>query len=437
MSIRVLAIAAVLCGTVTTYVDGPRWPMFRGPNGTGLSAGDPPVQWSAADGSGIRWKTAIPGRAHSSPIVWDDRIFVTTAESAGGVSVDPAVGTGRATIKDDPVQRWQLICLDRETGRVLWTRTAAEGRPKIGRHPKASHANSTPATDGRYVVAYFGSEGLYAFRVDGTPLWSKDLGVIDVGYVGLPEYEWSTASSPLIHEGLVVIQADARKGSFLAAFELATGREVWRQQRDELPSWATPVIARTDAGAAVLVTSSPNFIRGTDPASGRELWRIEDGAEVKVPTPVVTSDLVIVSGGAPRGREFRAVRPDPGLQAAKRVAWTAEKGSPYTPTPIVVGPRLFVLSDNGVLSCYELATGALTYQHRVAPGGGSYSASPVAASGRLYIASEEGTIHVIRGGEKFERLASNPMDEPLMATPAIAGDTLIVRGASQLFAIGR
>ena len=434
MTFRNLVTAAVLLLTLQPDADTPRWPMFRGINATGLSSGTPPLTWNVADGTHVRWKTRIPGTGHSSPIVWDDRIFITTAVSTTGSPVERTTTTGRATVKDDGPQRWQVLCLDRSTGRISWERTAHAGTPKIGRHPKASHANSTPVTDGRHVVAYFGSEGLHAYDVAGQHLWSKDLGVIDVGYVGLEEYQWSTASSPIIHEGLVIIQADAQRGSFIAAFDLATGREAWRHSRDELPSWTTPVVA-TIAGREVLISHSPHFMRGLDPATGRELWRIADEAEVKVPTPVVGQDLVVVSGGAPRGRQFHAIRPDPSLPAGERIAWTAPKGGPYTPTPIIVDDLLYVLADNGVLSTYELATGALVYQERVAESAGSFSASPVAAAGRLYLASEEGTVHVVGAGRQFASLASNDMGEALMATPAIAGAMLIVRSAQHLFAL--
>lgn len=413
-----------------------QWPMFRGPNATGLAGGAPPETWDAPAGRGVQWKTRIPGTGHSSPVVWGDRVFVTTAVSASNSAIDRATVTGRATVKDDGPQRWLVLALDRSSGRILWERTASEGEPRIGRHPKASQANATPATDGRHVVAYFGSQGLYTYDIDGRLLWSKDLGIIDVGYAGVPEFQWGTATSPLIHDGMVFIQADTQENSFMAAFDLATGREVWRHTRDELPSWTTPVIAATPGGA-VLVSSSPKFIRGLDPATGRELWRVADGTEVKTPTPVVGGGFVVVSGGAPRGRPFVAIRPDREVAATERVAWTSPKGSPYTPTPIIVDGLLYILADNGVLSCFELSTGAAVYQQRVAPEGGAYSASPVAADGRLYLSSEDGAIQVVTAGRTFELVASNPIGEVLMATPAIAGDALIVRGSSHLFALGR
>jgi outer membrane protein assembly factor BamB len=434
----VTSLVAALLAVVALQADPdpPRWPMFRGINASGTSGGRPPIEWNVADGTHVRWTTPVAGTGHSSPAVWGDRIFVTTAVSTASNPPDRATTTGRATVKDDGSQQWRLICLDRASGRVLWDRVARNGTPAIGRHPKASHANSTPATDGRHVIAYFGSEGLHAYGVDGTPLWSKDLGVIDVGYVGREEYQWSTATSPIIHDGRVIIQADAQRGSFIAAFDVATGREVWRHTRDELPSWTTPVIA--EAGARqVLITSSPRFIRGLDPATGRELWRVADAAEVKVPTPVVGAGLVVVSGGAPRGREFHAIRPGPAVSDAERIAWTAPQGGPYTPTPIIVDDLLYVLSDNGVLSAYEVKTGERVYQARVSADAGSFSASPVAAAQRLYLSSEDGVVYVVRAGRRFELLAANDMGEPLMATPAIVESTLIIRGANRLLAIER
>ena len=370
--------------------------------------------------------------------MWGDRVFITTAVSADPKETFTTAAARGASVADSrPVQNWRIYCLDRQSGRILWQRIAHEGVPKIGRHAKASHANATPVTDGRHLVAFFGSEGLYAYTVDGERLWWRDLGVIDVGYVGQPEYQWSTASSPILHDGLVIVQADAQQNSFVAAFDVRTGREVWRQQRDELPSWSTPVIA-TGAEAPVLITSSPKFIRGLDPRTGRELWRVEDGAEVKVPTPVVGEDLVVVSGGAPRGREFHGIRfgaAEASGDAEDRLAWTVEKGGPYTPTPIIVGERLFVLGDNAVLSAYDVDTGRLEHRVRVPETGGAYSASPVWAGGYLYLASEDGEVHVVKATPPFDRVASNPMGEPLMATPAVADGMLIIRGARHVFGV--
>jgi outer membrane protein assembly factor BamB len=325
---------------------------------------------------------------------------------------------------------WRLYCLDRKTGRVLWERTAHEGVPRVKRHAKASQASATPATDGTRVVTMMGSQGLFAYDMEGRLLWKQDLGRLDVGYVDDPSDEWGPASSPVIHDGLVIVQNDRHKDSYVAAFDLATGAGRWRVGRDEMPAWSTPVVHR--GARQTLVTNSPRFIRGHDPSTGRELWRIPDGTQVKVVTPVVAGDLVIVTGGYPTGG-----RPILGIRAATgEVAWQLERGSPYTPTPVVYQGILYVCVDNGVLAAYDAATGRRLYQRRIAPGAGGFSASPVAAAGRIYLPSEDGVVYVVRAGRQFELLARNDMREMCLASPAVTGDLLIVRTRTHLVALG-
>jgi outer membrane protein assembly factor BamB len=300
----------------------------------------------------------------------------------------------------------------------------------VKRHAKASQASATPATDGTRVVTMMGSQGLFVYDMDGTLLWKKDLGRLDVGYVDDPSDEWGPASSPVIHEGLVIVQNDRHKDSYVAAFDVVTGDQRWRVGRDEMPAWSTPVVHRGER--ATLVTNSPKFIRGHDATTGREVWRIPDGTQVKVVTPVVSGDLVIVTGGYPTGG-----RPILGIRAATgEVVWQLERGSPYTPTPIVYEGILYVCIDNGVLSAYDAATGSRLYQQRIAPDVGGFSASPVAAAGRLYIPSEDGVVYVVRAGRKYELLARNDMREMCLATPAVSGNMLLVRTRAHLVARG-
>jgi outer membrane protein assembly factor BamB len=292
------------------------------------------------------------------------------------------------------------------------------------------------------VAAFFGSEGLHVYDMGGELRWRRDLGVIDAGYVGLPEYQWETASSPLIYRDLVIVQADSRARSFVAAFDLATGTEVWRTTRDENPSWATPVIVTAD-GRDLLLTSSPNYFRALDPATGDEVWRFRDEADVKVPTPVSGHGLVFFSGGAPAGREFYAIRPGgrgeitggPDGGAGGQVAWVS-RGGPYTPTPLVYGDRLYVLSDLGVLSAFDAPTGDLVTRRRVPDIGGTYNASPVAANGHLFLAEADGTVHVVRADDALTIVAANETGDTLMATPALTANGLIVRTRTSLVAIG-
>jgi outer membrane protein assembly factor BamB len=412
------------------------WPSFRGRDGDGVSAsGGPPVSWNLEARRGVVWTTPIPGLGHSSPVVSGERVFVTTAvvlaaPGEAGAAADAAVnlrdGTSVAAVSR---HAWRLYCLDRRTGRILWERTAHEGVPRVKRHSKASQASASPATDGRHVVAMMGSEGLYAFDMNGTPLWSKDLGRLNQGYVDDPAAEWSPGSSPIIHDGLVIVQNDRHADSYVAAFDVTTGAEKWRVGRDEMPSWATPIV--TGGARPTIVTNSPRFIRGHDVTTGRELWRVPEGSQVKVPTPVVFRDLVIVTGGWPSGgKPIIAIR-----MATGEVAWKLERGSSYTPTPIVYDGILYVCVDNGVLGAYDAATGARVYQQRIAADSGGFSASPVAAAGRLYFASEDGVVYVIRAGRTFELLARNDMGEMCLATPAISGDLLLVRTRTHLVAL--
>ena len=442
---RLLALgAAALCASLAPGLAAPAaaqqpWPSFRGAGAAGVAdTGAPPVSWDLAAGRNVAWTTPIPGFGHSSPIVWGDRVFLTSAVplappagSTGAARADAAVNTEEyRALEAKAPHAWRLYCLDRRTGRVLWEQTAYEGVPRVKRHAKASQASATPATDGTRVVTMMGSQGLFVYDMDGTLLWKKDLGRLDVGYVDDPSDEWGPASSPVIHEGLVIVQNDRHKDSYVAAFDVATGEQRWRVGRDEMPAWSTPVVHRGER--ATLVTNSPKFIRGHDATTGREVWRIPDGTQVKVVTPVVSGDLVIVTGGYPTGG-----RPILGIRAATgEVVWQLERGSPYTPTPIVYEGILYVCIDNGVLSAYDAATGSRLYQQRIAPDVGGFSASPIAAAGRLYIPSEDGVVYVVRAGRKYELLARNDMREMCLATPAVSGNLLLVRTRAHLVAIG-
>jgi outer membrane protein assembly factor BamB len=435
-----LAPALLLVGALASAPSAAaqQWPSFRGPEASGVVAdGQPPTTWDVAAGTNIAWATPIPGLGHSSPVVWGDHIFVTSAVplaepgGEGGAGADATVDLkdGRS-VATTTRHAWRLYCLDRASGRVLWERTAHEGVPRVKRHSKGSQASASAATDGSHVVAMMGSEGLYAFDMAGRPLWTKDLGRLDQGYVDDPSAEWSPGSSPVIHDGLVIVQNDRHADSYVLALDVKTGQERWRVGRDEMPSWATPLVHR--GARTTIVTNSPKAIRGHDLATGKELWHVADGTQVKVPTPVVFEDLVIVTGGWPTGgRPIFAIR-----AATGEIAWKLDRGSPYTTTPVIYQGILYVCVDNGVLSAYDARTGRRHYQHRIAPDTGGFSASPVAAAGRLYLGSEDGVVFVVRAGRTFELLARNDMKEMLLATPAIVGDTMFVRTRSHLVAIG-
>ena len=431
-------VGVALAGAALSAND---WPQFRGKDASGVATAPsaPPVAWSMAPDKGIAWKAPLPGLAHSSPIVWGNRVYVTTAVAADGKpgvvlgdvsksGIDPATDTGKHT--------WRLIALDKQSGKILWNTVAHEGVPRLKRHVKASHASATPATDGRYIVALMGSEGLFAFDMAGNLKWRTDLGVMDVGLVDDPAMQWGPSSSPVIFGDMVIVQNDRHKDSFVAAYDIATGKELWRAAHEDYPSWATPAIVRA-AGRTQIVTNAGQYIRGFDPKTGKELWRLSDNrTQVKVPSPIVAGDLVIVTGGyPPGGRPIYAIRPDGnGELTEKALAWKTDRGAPYTGTPILYDGLLYALTDNGILSAYDPKTGERIYQQRVA-GGSGFSASPVASNGRLYLASEDGDVYVVKAGRTYELLGTNRMGEPLMATPAISGNTIFIRMLSSLVAV--
>jgi outer membrane protein assembly factor BamB len=299
-----VSFALALClSLVTTPSQAQNWPSFRGPNNSGIAAGPLPIVWDGEKSTNILWKAELPGLGHSSPVVWGDRVFVTLAISSNATPNHNPKDAGIDPSNDQSPHEWRVYCLDKRSGMVLWSRTAHKGVPRQKRHVKATQANASPVTDGRLVVVSFGSEGLYCYDVDGNLIWKRDLGVLDPGYAGQPDLQWGFASSPIIYQGLVILQCDIQKDSFMAAFNLKDGTRAWRVTRDELPAWSTPAIYQGKTRTE-LVTSGSLYYRGSDPLTGKELWRLRDDSQVKVPSPVIAHDRFYLSGGNPRGREF-------------------------------------------------------------------------------------------------------------------------------------
>ncbi|HEX8457279.1 MAG TPA: PQQ-binding-like beta-propeller repeat protein [Pyrinomonadaceae bacterium] len=455
IALHLCVVASLVCATALAFKTRPDargqgqqpWPSFRGRDASGVADGQNlPEAWDAARGTGVRWKTRLPGLSHSSPIVWGERVFVTTAISSArgdGTFRHGLYGDGDAS-DDLSSHQWKLYALDRASGKVLWERVAYEGVPRERRHVKATYANSTPATDGRYVVAFFGSQGLYAFDVRGRLVWKRDLGVLNAGAYDIPSYEWGTASSPIIYKDSVVVQCDTQTESFLLALDIKTGKTLWKTPREELPSWGTPTVY-TGAGRTEIITNASNFIRGYDAATGRELWRLGGSSKITAPTPVFSGDLIVVASGRRPEAPIFVIRAGAvgditlakGETSNRSVAWSKQARGSYMPTPLIYRGHLYVLSNQGVLDCYDLHTGAEVYRERLPHQGGGFSASPVASDGRIYLPSEDGEIFVVRAGAKFELLSRNPMGELLMATPAISAGQMFIRTQHHLFAIGK
>ena len=437
----ITTIALVAAGTA---VSAQNWPSFRGANAAGTADGAPTaVKWDAPAGQNVAWKTPVDGVAVSSPIVWGNRVFVSTA-----VSSTPGEGirTGQygdvEPITDVSRHTWRLLSLDKATGKVVWDKVVYEGTPKTKRHPKSSQASATPVTDGTHVIVSFGSEGLYAYDFDGTLLWKKDLGVLNAGWFFDPDYEWGIGSSPIIYKNMVIVQCDIQRGSFLAAFDTSSGKEVWRTAREEIPSWSTPTIFEAN-GRAELVTQATNATRGYDPNTGKELWKYTGNSEIAIPTPVVGPGVVVITNGYRGVQPIIAVKPGAsgditlktGETRNESIAWGTTRGGPYIPTPVIYRDQLYILQNNGVLAAHNVSTGERLYQERLGGTGGSFSASPVAADGKIYLSSEDGDVFVVKAGPANELLAKNPLGEVIMATPAISDGLLIFRGLKHVYAI--
>lgn len=439
-----------IAATSATVVTRPmNWPSFRGPGASGVADGQaPPVTWDAEQSKNIRWKTKIDGLGHASPIIWGDRVFVTTAVSS---RPDPEFRPGGVrgdNVSDDRTeQSWQLLSLDKTTGRVIWERTIYKGRPRLGRHLKSTFATATPATDGQRIVISLGAEGLYCYDFDGNLLWKRDLGVVGHASYGF-------GSSPTIHRDLVIVQCDTNLGgkpsgngpiSFIAAFDLKTGAEQWRTSRDEdsSSSFGTPVVFE-DGGRSMLIANGGRRARGYDPANGKEIWSLAAPASIVTPTPVIGHGLIFVMSGDTGYQPIFAIRPSatgditlkPEQETNDFVVWSTTRGGSFTPTPIVYGDYLYSINVSGIVGCYDARTGERKYLGRLEHLGDGFSSSPVAADGRLYFASEDGDVFVVKAGPSFEVVARNPMGEVILASPAISGGMIFIRTLHHLVAAG-
>ena len=425
-----------------TYEE-PHWPSFRGYRAQGIAEGHAlPVEWDVDTGDGIRWSTSIPGLAHSSPVIWGDTVFVTSAVKEGDEEAELKVGLygDIGSVEDDTSHSMLLYAIDKATGEIRWEVEACSAVPAIKRHPKGSHAACTPATDGERVVAFFASEGLYCYDMDGELQWKKDFGVLDAGFYMVPSAQWGSATSPILHDGVVILQCDVQADSFVCALDADTGEELWRTARDEVPTWSTPTIVEY-RGSTQVVCNGFRHIGGYDFETAEELWMLEGGGDIPVPTPIVAGELVFITNAHGRMAPVYAIHAsargelemDP--EECPFMAWSLPRYGNYMQTPLAYGPFLYMCNDAGVLSTYMLGSGEPEYRERIGGGRDGFSASVVAGDGKIYVTSEEGVIHVVKAGADFELLASNDMGETCMATPALSEGVLFVRTCGELVAV--
>lgn len=430
-----LPTTALLVLLLAAPLAAENWPGWRGPGGTGVSSSPSfPVEWNQ---SNIRWKTPIPGRGHSSPVVWRDTVFLTTAiegEVVPGREKKPEHDLGGQVfvhpdmVSHDRRQTMKVIALDAKSGSVLWERTAYDGPVADGRHRKSSFASATPVTDGDIVVANFGTEGLYAYGIDGELNWKRDLGEIRTLGLGY-------ATSPVMHGDVVFVQCDEDNGerSFIAAFDKKTGKEMWRRSRPVQSSWATPVVVDGQ-----LVTAGTEFIIAYEPATGAERWRTKGVASNTIPSPVYGHGLIYMTAGYP-AKSVLAIKPvcgSAGLQACGAdISWTYARGTAYVTSPILVGDVLYLSTDRGIITALNAKTGEIIYEGGRVPVPATFTASMVAFGDRILQSSEDGDVFVIQAGPEHEIIATNKLGEPIYASPALSDGTIYIRGEKHVYAI--
>ncbi len=440
---RVTQIIAVGLFVATT-APANDWPQFRGPQASGVDdSAAVPTTWNVESGSNVLWKTAVPGLAHAAPITWGDRVYLATTVGAGDADLKVGLYGDIGAADDQDVRQWRLLSLEAGSGKIVWDKLGHEGLPRVKRHTKASHCNSTPATDGKRIVAIFGSEGLFCFDLQGELLWKKDLGPMDSGFFAVPSAQWGFASSPVLHDDKVVVLCDVQTNSFVAVFDASDGRELWRTERKDVPTWGTPTIARVNDQAQILVNGW-HHSGAYDFAKGREIWRHDGGGDIPVPTPVVAHGFAYFTSAHGRFRPMQAIRLDAtGDITAEElgatnagIAWSHARKGNYMQTPIVVGDLLFGCNDNGVLTCFDAKTGEIQFEERLRAGGDGFTASPVSDGRHLFFPSEQGDVYVVRADRQFAIVSTNAMNETIMASPALSGGSLFLRTRGQLVAVG-
>lgn len=401
------------------------WHQWRGPNADGLAPNaDPPVEWSAT--KNVAWKVAIPGSGSATPVVWGERVFILTAVDTGKAGPAPEKKDpgqqGFTTPTPTTLHRFDVLCLDRATGKTLWTQTAAETVPHEGLHTTNTYASGSPSTDGKILIAWFGSRGIFAYDLDGALKWKRDLGRFKIK-VGFGE-----ATSPVLWGDSVIVNCDHEAGSFIVCLDAKTGEPKWRQERDEGTTWTTPLVV--DGQVIVCGTKKT---RSYELAGGKLVWECGGLGMNPIPMPVVRGGLVYCMTGY-KGSFLQAIKLESKGEA--QIAWKRSDAAPYVASPLLYGDLLYVTKErNGVLSCLDAATGDVKFGPERMPGIADVYASPVGAAGRTYWAGRDGTVLVLKHGPKFEVLATNEMGEGIDASPALVGKQLFLRTAKNLYCI--
>ena len=414
------------------------WPQFRGPNALGVSDNpDLPDKWGPT--KNVLWKRDIPGRGWSSPVVWGNRVFLTTAINEGKAK-DPKKGLyfgGNQYKPSEHIHQWKVICLNLGDGKILWEKLARKGKPQGTIHIKNSYATETPVTDGERVYAYFGNHGLYCYSIEGELLWDKQWPAHKT------RWGWGLAASPILHEGKLYVVNDNDEQSYLVALDAKTGKELWRTKRDEKSNWATPYLWENELRTEI-ITSGTQKVRSYD-LEGKLLYQFGGNSSITIATPYSKFGLLYVTSGyvGDRKKPIFAIRPGakgdislrPDQDSSKYVAWCQRRASPYNPSTIVYGNLLHVLLDRGIATCYEAKTGKQVHGPARLPEGRAFTSSPWAYGGKIFYLNEYGVTYVLEAGREFKLLHTNKLleDDMCMATPALARDKLIIRTDARIY----
>jgi len=456
-----------MCALAADSPDG--WPRWRGPGENGVARGDAPLKWSDSDH--ISWKVDVPGRGNSSPVLWGDRIFLTTAVPTGKPAAEstaaaaatppdapPPAGPGGppqggpggrppggpggggrrggggfngAAMRPQAEQKFLVLAFDRKTGKRLWEQVARVATPHQGFHSQyGSFASPSMLVDSKHAIAFFGSRGLYCYTHDGQKVWEKDFGI----QMRIPMAFGEGVSPALDGERLIVL-FDQEDESFLTALDKSSGRELWRTPRPSGTGWSSPLIATVN-GRRQIIVAATKFSGGYDLETGKLLWKITGLGRNVIPMPVAADGIVYLMSGYQSPNLMAVKLGGEGDLPADAILWQNQRGNSYTPSPVLADGKLYVLADNGMLSCFDARTGKAFYQQQRLPKPYSFKASPVAAGGKLYLATEDGDVVVVKMGEQFEVLATNSLaDQRFIATPAVADGAIYLRGQNTLFCV--
>jgi outer membrane protein assembly factor BamB len=422
-----------------------QWPSYRGYLLSGVLDNTAlPEFFDIKTGSNIKWKTEIAGMGLSSPVIWGNDLFITTAVSENDKSgFKPGIYGSVESVNDSSIHEWKVICIDKNTGKIKWERIACTGIPVMKRHPKSTHANTSVATDGQYVVAFFGSEGLYCYDIKGNLVWKKNFGILKSVFFMMKNAEWEFASSPVIYKGVLLIQCDVLENSFVAAFNVATGKELWKTQRFDYPGWCTPNVY-TNGNKTCVVLNGYNHIGAYDLKTGKEVWNMSGGGDIPIPSPVIGKDLIYFNSAHGKYSPIIAVQTNAegditlknGETSNNFVKWSQPRGGSYMQTMLLYHDRLYSLNWNGIMNCIDPLTGKEIYTSKLGKSK-SFIASPVASDGKIYIIDEEGTVYIIKDGDTFNQLAEIPLNDICLTAPALTDGMIFFRTQKGIIAVGK